>query len=89
MTLADGSKKLCRLKQTCTPTGAAQKYITTITVVFLLNYTDVARVGTQINIQGVWPCKSPLGSLLLQQLAKSPDLMSDLQKMTRRHMLVG
>jgi len=22
--LADGSKKVCRLKQTCTPTGAAQ-----------------------------------------------------------------
>jgi len=26
VTLADGSKKVCRLKQTCTPTGAAWKY---------------------------------------------------------------
>jgi len=56
VTLADASKKVCRLKQTCTPTGAARKYIATITDVFLLNYTvglDVARVETQINTQGV------------------------------------
>jgi len=54
VTLVDGSKEVCRLKQTCTPTGAARKYITTITDVLLLNYAvglDVARVasGTQIN----------------------------------------
>ena len=92
VTLTDGSKKVCRLKQTCTPTSAARKYITVITDVFLLNYAvglDVARAGTQINTQGVWPCKSPLDSLPLQQLAKSLDLMSDLRKMTRRHILVG
>jgi len=92
VTLADGSKKVCCLKQTCTPTVAARKYITTITDVFLLNYAvglDVARVETQINTQGVWPCKSTLDSLPLQRLAKSPDLMSDLQKMTRRHTVVG
>jgi len=88
VTLADGSKKVCCLKQTCTPTSAARKYITTITDVFLLNYEvglDVARVGTQINTQGEWPCKSPLDSLPLHQLAKSPDLKSDL----RHHILVG
>jgi len=91
-TLADGSKKVCRLKQTCSPTGAARKYITTITDVFLLNYAvglDVARVKTQINTQGVWPCKFPLDSLPLHRLAKSPDLMSDLGKMTCRHTGVG
>jgi len=67
-------------------------YITTTTEVFLLNYAvglDVARVETQINAQGVWPCKLPLDTLPLQQLAKSPDLMSDLRKITRWHMLVG
>ena len=92
MTLADGYKKVCHLKQTCTPTGAARKYITTITGVFLLNYAvglDVARVETQINNQGAWPCKLPLDRLPLQRLAKSPDLMSDLRKMTRRHTVVG
>jgi len=92
VTLADGSKQVCRLKQTCTPTGADLKYITTITDVVLLNYAvglDVARVETQLNTQGVWPCKLPLDSLPLQLLAKSPDLMSDLRKMTRRHTVVG
>ena len=87
VTLADGFKKLCRLKQTCTPTGA-RKYITTITDVFLLNYAvglDVARVETEINTQGGWPCKLPLDSLSLKRLAKSPDLKPDLRKMTRRH----
>ena len=27
-----GSKQVCRLKQTCTPTGEARKYLTTVTV---------------------------------------------------------
>jgi len=38
VTLADGSKKVYGLEQTCTPTGATRKYITTITGVLLLNY---------------------------------------------------
>jgi hypothetical protein len=33
----------------------------------------------------VWLCKVPVDSLPLQQVAKSPDLMTDLRKMTRRH----
>jgi len=77
--LEDGSKQVCHLKQTCTPTGAARKYLTTITDVFLLNYAvslDEARDGTQKNTQGVWPCKLPIDSLLLQQLASSPAHMS-------------
>jgi len=77
------SKQVCRLKQTCTPTGATRKYLTTITDVFLLNYTvslDEARDGTQKNTQGVWPCKLPIDSLPLQQLASSPALMSCLSK---------
>jgi len=32
--LEDGSKQVC-LKQTCTPTGAARKYLTTITDMFI------------------------------------------------------
>ena len=32
------TNQVCRLKQTCTPTGAARKYLTTITDAFLLNY---------------------------------------------------
>ena len=36
--LEDGSKQVCRLKQTRTPTGAARKYLIAITDVFLLNY---------------------------------------------------
>ena len=45
---------LCRLKQTNTPKGAAQKCLTTFTDVMILNYTvglDVAR-ETQSNTQG-------------------------------------
>ena len=41
------------------PTGAARKYLTTITDVFLSDYAvilDEARDGTQKNTQGVWPC---------------------------------
>jgi len=79
--LEDGSKQVCRLTQTCTPTGAARKYLTTITDVFLMNYAvslDEARDGTQKNTQGRWPCKLPIDSLPLQQLASSPELMSSL-----------
>ena len=45
----DGSKQVCRLKQTCTPKGAARKYLTTVTLVMILNYAvgfDVARHGS-------------------------------------------
>jgi len=72
--LEDGSKQVCRLNQTCTPTGAARNYFFTITDVFLLSYAvslDEARDGTQKIAQGVWPCKSPIDSLPLQQLALS------------------
>jgi len=85
--LEDGSKQVCRLKQTCTPTGAARKYLTTVTDVCLLNYAvslDEARDGTQKNTQGVWPCKLPIDSLPLQQLGLSPALMSCLSKQPRR-----
>jgi len=85
--LEDGSKQVCRLKQTCTPTGAARKYLTTVTDVCLLNYAvslDEARDGTQKNTQGVWPCKLPIDSLPLQLLGLSPALMSCLSKQPRR-----
>ena len=36
--IEDGSKQVCCLQQTCTPTGAARTYSTTITDVFLINY---------------------------------------------------
>jgi len=36
--LEDGSKQVCCQKPTCTPTAAAQEYLTTITDVFLLYY---------------------------------------------------
>jgi len=52
----DGSKQVCRLKQTCTFEGAARKYLTTVTDVMILNYAvglDVARDGTQSNTQDV------------------------------------
>ena len=42
----DGSKEVYHLKQTCTPKGAAWKYVTTVTDVMILNYAvslDVAR----------------------------------------------
>jgi len=85
--LEDGSKQVCRLKQKCMPTGAARKYLTTITDVFLLNYAvslDEERDGTQKDTQGVWPCEIPIDSLPLQQLASSPALMSCLSKQPRR-----
>ena len=84
--LENGSKHVCRLKQTCTPTGEARKYLTTITDVFLPNYAvslDEARDGTQKNTQGVWPCKLPIDSLPLQHLASSPALMCCLSKQPR------
>jgi len=79
----DGSRIVSRLKQTCTPTGAASKWVTTVTDVMILNYAvglDVARDGTQYNTQGVWPCKLPIDSLPLQILAMLPDLVEDLRK---------
>ena len=48
----DGSKLVCRLKQTCTFKGAARKDLTSVTDVMILNYAvglDVARDGTQSN----------------------------------------
>jgi len=83
----DGSKKMCRLKQTCTPKGADRKRVTTITNVMILNNAvglKVAR-GTQSNTQGVWPSKTPIDSLPLQLLAMSPDLISDLSKQPHRN----
>ena len=88
----DGSRIVCLLKQTCTPTGADRKCVTTVTDVMMLNYAvglDVAREsccdGTQCNTQGVWPCKLPIDSLPLQLLAMSPDLMIALHKQPRRN----
>jgi len=77
------------LKQTCTPKGAARKYLTAVTDVMILtrNYAvrlEVAR-GLQSNTQGVWPCKLPIDSLPPQLLAKSPKLMSDFCKQSRRN----
>ena len=85
----DGSRIVSRLKQTCTTTGAARKWVTTVTDVMISNYTvglDVARDGTQCNTQGVWPCKLLIDSLpqSLQILAMSPDLIEDLRKQTRQ-----
>jgi len=77
--LDDGSKGVCRLKQTCTPTGAARKWVTTITDVHILNYAvslDTCRITT--NTQGVWKCKLPLTSLPLQRLVKSALFMFNL-----------
>ena len=86
----DGSRIVCRLKQTCTPTGADRKWVTTVTDVMMLNHAvglDVARDGTvtQCNTQGVWPCKLSIDSLLLQLLTMSPDLMKALCKQPRRN----
>ena len=84
--LENGSKQVCRLKQACTPTGAARKYLTAITDAFLRNYAvslDEARDGTKKNTQGVWPCRFPIDSLPLQQLSSSPALMSCLSKQSR------
>ena len=84
----DGLRIVCRLKQTCTPTGAARKGVMTVTDVMILNYAvglDVARDVTQCNTQGVWPCKLPIDSLPLQILAISPDLMEALRKQPRRN----
>jgi len=60
------------------PTGAARKYLTTFTDVFLLNYAvslDEARDWNQINTQGMWPYILPIDSLPVQQLALSPALI--------------
>jgi len=84
---------VCHLKQTCTPKGAARRYLTTVTDVMILtrNYVvgfEVAS-GTQSNTQGVWPCKLPTDSLPLQLLAKMPKLMSDLCKQSLRNFECG
>jgi len=88
--LSDGLTGVCRLKQTCTPLGAARKYVTTITDVHILNYAvslETCRITT--NMQGVWKCKLPLASLPGWQnsaamLAKSEIFTSDLGKMPRQ-----
>jgi len=83
--LPDGLKGVCRLRQTCTPLGAARKYVTTIIDVHILNYAvslETCRITT--NTQGVWKCKLPLASLLLKLLAKSAIFMSNLKKMPRQ-----
>jgi len=83
--LSDGLKGVCRLKQTCTPLGAARKYVTTITDVHILNLAvslETCRITT--NTQGVWKCKLPLASLPLKMLAKFAIFMSDLEKMPRQ-----
>ena len=64
----DGSRIVCCLKQKCTPTGAARRWVTTVTDVMILNYAvglDVARDATQCDTQGVWPCQLPIDSLPL------------------------
>ena len=79
----DGSRIVCRLNQTGRPIGADRKWVTTVNDVMILNYAlglDVARDGTRCNTQGVWPCKLPIDSLLLQLLAMSPDLIKALSK---------
>jgi len=85
--LHDGSKGVCTLKQTCTPIGAARKYVTTITdaSVHIWNHAvslETCRITT--NTQGVWKYKLPLTSLPLKLLAKSAPFMSDLKKMPRQ-----
>ena len=84
----DGSRIVCCLKQQCTPTGAARKWVTTVTDVMILNYAvglNMACDRTQCNTQGVWPCKLLIDSLPLQILAMSPDLMEALSKQPRRN----
>jgi hypothetical protein len=47
----DGSKEVCRLKQTSTPIGADRKWVTTVTDVMILNNAvglDVARDPIQM-----------------------------------------
>ena len=72
----DGSKQVCRLKQTCTFKGAARKYPTTVTDVMILNYAvglDVACDGTQSNTQDVWPCKLRSSSTTGRKVTKTHD----------------
>jgi len=52
----------------------------------ILNYAvglEMARDGTQFNTLGVWLYKLPIDSLCLQQLAKSFELMSDLDSLAK------
>jgi len=56
--------------------------------VFLLNYAVTVNLNeacdrTQKNTQGVWPCRLPIDSLPLQQLALSTALISCLGKQPR------
>lgn len=81
-TTHDGNPAVCPEKQTCTPTGAKRKYITTISDVILLNYA----VGLEThsgNTQGVWLCRLPRDSVPLHKLVLSRDYMSDLKKIPR------
>jgi len=74
--LPDGSKGVCRLKQTCTPLGAARKYVTTITCVLIWNYAVSLETC-------LFTCFS-FSFLLLKLLAQSEIFMSDLEKMPRQ-----
>jgi len=72
--LEDGSKQVCRLKQTYTPIGADRKNFTIITNVFLLNYAvslDQACDGSKNNTWGVWPWKFPIDNLPSGQVCSS------------------
>ena len=83
--LHDGSKGMCTLKQNCTPLGTTRKYVTTITVVHILNNAvslEMCRITT--NTQGVWKYKLPLTSLPLKLLAKFALFMSEPGKMSRQ-----
>ena len=53
----DGSKQVCRLKQTCTFKGAARKYLTTVTDVMILNYA----VGLDVDCVGPNPIPRACG----------------------------
>jgi len=53
----DWSKEVCRLKQTCTPKGAARKYLTTVTDVMILNYA----VGLDVDCVGPNPIPRACG----------------------------
>ena len=80
-----GSNRVCRLKQTCTPLGAARKYVTTITDVHILNYAvSLETCCITTNLQGMCICKLPLTSLPLKLLAKSAIFMSEFENMPRQ-----
>ena len=74
--LPDGSKGVCRLKQTCTPLGAARKYVTTITCVLIWNYA--------VSLETCRITRNTLTCLLLNLLAQSVIFMFDLEKIPRQ-----